>query len=236
MPRRLRGRSRGGEAIQWERAAMNADDVLARARSGLAPDHWSVLPLRREVVRRSVRNWSALAVVGFALFIPAAITTIPHNYALGGFSVCATTFLLLALGAVAVGGAGIAIYDLRRLQRAEQYLMVITPDDFVKAEPGRVTHVPMEHVAYVTLRGVWIPGDDPHERLHDVPGQRGDRFNRLATPRPTPRKRGAPSLAFVDTRDDSEVLVATDDAHADLPSLLHLLQIHSDAKQRTRRP
>jgi hypothetical protein len=142
--------------------------------------------------------------------------------------------LLLSLGAVAVGGAVIAIYDLRRLQRAEQYLIVITPDDYVKAEPGRVTHVPMEHIAYVTLRGVRIPGEESRGQLEEAEAMRTGRFNRNA-PRPPRGKQGAPSLAFVDTRDDSEVLVATDDAHADLPSLQHLLQIHSDAKQRTRR-
>ena len=46
--------------------------------------------------------------------------------------------------------------DINRLRLAGRYLLVMTPDDFLKRTPGGVTHVPMEHVTDLRLVGVRV--------------------------------------------------------------------------------
>src|SRR5262245_51605666 len=219
---------------------MDAETVLATARAGTAPQTWTILPLQRAHVRKSVMNWGLLSVVGFILLIPTALATIPNNFKGGGAGSVFTALLLLILGAVAFGSAGIALYDLFRLQHAEEYLIIITPDDYVKMERGKVTHVPMEHIAYVTLRGVTIPtpetdpGRDSMQGLGNLGRYGAGSFNRLLGMRPRRELKSPPSLAFVDTRDESVVVVATDASYGDLLSLERLIQIASDAKDRSR--
>src|SRR5262245_35999713 len=136
---------------------MDAQMVLATARSESVPQTWTVLPLQRDHVRRSVINWGLLSLVGFILLIPVFISTVPSNFQASRGSSVVTGCLLLILAAVAFGSLGIAAYDVFRLLHGEEYMIVITPDDYVKAERGKVTHVPMEHIAYVTLRGIKMP-------------------------------------------------------------------------------
>jgi len=219
---------------------MDAETVLATARSGIAPQTWTILPLQRAHLRRSVLNWGLLSGVGFILLIPAFFATVPSNFQAGRGSSVVTGALLLILGAVAFGSLGIALYDWFRLQHAEDYLIVITPDDYVKAERGRITHVPMEYISYITLRGIKIPTRetdnvrDPVQGIGMGPIGVGS-FNRMLSTRPRREMKSAPSLAFVDTRNDKVVVVATDDSFGDLPSLERLIQINSDAKERSRR-
>src|SRR5262245_47509223 len=204
---------------------MDAETVLATARSGAAPQTWTILPLQRDRVRKSAINWALLSVVGFILLIPSVVATVPNNFQGGRAGIILTGLLLLILGAVAFGSAGIALYDLFRLQHAEDYLIVITPDDYIKKERSKVTHVPMEHIAYVTLRGIKIPTPetDPRGDAMQGMGSMGrygaGSFNRVIGIRQRREMKSAPSLAFIDMRDESVVVVATDDSYGDLPSL-----------------
>jgi hypothetical protein len=213
---------------------MDADTILATARFGNVPEYWHVWPLHRDRVRTSAIKWGLESLVGLALFVPAVIITVPVNFEHGGGEVVLTSLLLMLLGAVALGGLGIAMYDLRRYVRAGEYLLVVTPDDYVKAEPRKVTHVPLEHVSYVTLRGVKssfdqaINQDDVFQPQHQVP------FMRFTPGRSTKRSSQAPSLAFIDDRANKQVVVATDDAFDDLSALEYVLQTYADAKQRKR--
>jgi hypothetical protein len=220
---------------------MEAHEVLATARSGSAPTTWTILPLRKDRVTWSAVRWALLAVVGLIFLIPVYLTTVPDNFEHGATGAIMTALLLLVLAFIAFGSAGVSIADVQRLRHADDYLLVLTPDDYVKAEPGgKVTHVPMEHVAYVTMRGVDTsqPVRDPYGDAYDrgLPGQRitstlGIRLTGVSLRR---KPKGPPSLAFLDTRTDTEVVVARDDSMGDLPSLEHLLNSYSDAKARSR--
>lgn len=211
---------------------MDAQAVLATARSGNVPSSWFVWPLRRDYVLRSAAGWAGAALFGFVLFIPACIATLPTLPQRHAAGFIFTSVILLLLGALAFGGAGIAIYDLYRLRHADDYLLVLTPDDFIKAEPGKITHVPLEHVGDITMRGVKTPEDDRESSTQLI--RSGALGNMFGSARIKREPHSAPSLAFRDLRTDKAVVVSTDQS---FDSLIALEQILSDtvrAKQRQR--
>src|SRR5258708_23339428 len=140
---------------------MDAGEVLATVRSGSPPGSWTVWPLRPDRVRRSVMSWAIAAIFGFALFIPFGFLVLQPNFFGGWFSIVVSGLLLLLLGAVAFGSLGIMLFDIWRLRHADEFMVVVTPQDYVKAEPGKITHVPTSEIVYVTLRGVKVPGPAP---------------------------------------------------------------------------
>ena len=210
---------------------MEAQAVLARARSGDTPPNWTVWPMRRGQVLRMALLWTVTSVAGFVLFAPAVALTVPGNFERGGAEFVFTGIVLALLGAVAFGGAGVAIFDYWRLAHADAYLLVMTPDDYVKQEPRKLTHVPMEFVRNITLKGggaTWkatqtaaMPMTSGAQllRLVDV--------SRLASLRREPAQR--PLLAFEDARTGAEVIVSTDDAFDKLGALEYMLSLHADA-------
>jgi energy-coupling factor transporter transmembrane protein EcfT len=210
---------------------MEADAVLQQARVGNVPPNWNVWPLRRNVVLRSALGWTFVGIVGLFILIVVGIITIPGNFTGNGVSFALTGMLLIILAIMGFGGVGIAIYDFWRIRHATEYLLVMTPQDFIKAEPRGVTHVPMEHVSYVTLRGV----KHPVER--DLEAQRngltlashmlGTWVGNFGKPRV------APSLAFVDSRTNQEVVVSTDNSFDEMIALEEVLLIHAKGKERT---
>jgi hypothetical protein len=214
---------------------MDAQAVLSRARSDEVPASWTVWPLQRNRVLRAALGWLVIGVVGAILLVIVAAQTIPSNFSRGSGSIILTSVLLIALGLMAFGGLGIVVYDLWRVRHAEEFLIVMTPDDYVKAQPGKVTHVPMEHVSYVTLRGVRIPEErapTTSEIINSM--QKGGRLNRFMGDinyRRQPKQ--APSLAFLDTRDNSEVVVATDNSFDELLAMEQILSMHARQKDRS---
>ncbi len=219
---------------------MDAQQVLETARSGNVPSSWFVWTLRRDRVLRGVLSWSAAAAVFLLLLLGAAVNTIPGNFERGATSVFVTSLLLLLLAGVAFGSAAIAIYDTWRVTRSKEYLLVITPEDYVKAEPRKVTHVPMSEVQYITLKGV----KTRHEEAAQMPDPRTQRFTTLAgqgtfspmwtgaSLRREPAQ--APSLAFQDARTGKTVVVATDDSFEALPALAEALRSYARDDQRMR--
>lgn len=210
---------------------MDADAVLLTAQSGSAPPGWWVWPLRRERVQRSVTGWGIATVGGFVLLLPFAILVAPRSYGSGGFAIGTTSCLLVLLAVVAFGSLSILLQDLRRLRHAEQYLLVMTPDDFVMAEPGKVTHVPMESIASVTLRGVKLPEEREAERENQR-SYRAPNFLTSGTLRREPAR--MPMLAFLDVRTDREVVVSTDDTFDTLTALAEVLRTYARGGERTR--
>lgn len=216
---------------------MDAQTILENARSDRVPDSWNVWPLRVERVRRSALGWAASAVVGFALLIPVAIATIPYDFTHGvGLSVFAAVLLTL-IGAMAIGSLSIAIYDIWRLRHASEYLLVITPDDYLRAEPGnKLTHVPIDDIAYVTMRGVKInTAYEPMQQADYSNLTAFKRVSRIAGNFYSPREpKRAPVLAFMDTRTNTEVVVATDHSFDDIATIEQVMSYLVDAKKRSK--
>jgi hypothetical protein len=213
---------------------LDAETILATARSGDAPGTWVVWPLRRDFMRNSSLKWLGLSVVGLLLFIPVVLATVPGIFSLRGFAFVFTGIIILALASLAFGALSIAVYDGWRLLHANEYWLVVTPDDYVKSAPGnRVTHVPLENVESITLKGVRAPIETA-ETPFDGTGRGVNPILRaplrLSNYR---RQRATPaSLAFIDTRTGQEVVVATDAAFDDLHGIEYVLSMQTDAKQR----
>lgn len=217
---------------------MEPEQVLATARSGQMPAFWHAWPLRRDFVLRSALRWSIEAVIALVVLVVVVIITVPYNFQQGQGSVIFTLVLLLIVSTAAFGGLGIAIYDLWRVRHAGDYLLVMTPDDFVKAEPRKVTHVPMEHIAHVTLRGVRPPdpGEPPPDARAGLTRLRGfDPGLRAVQANSRRMKAQNPSLAFLDMRTNKEVVVATDSSFDELPALEYVLQLELEEHGRRSR-
>ena len=216
---------------------MDAQAILEKARSNNVPDSWNVWPLRVERVRKSALGWSACALVGFILLIPVVIATVPYNFTHGTALAVFAAILLTLLGAVAFGSLVIAIYDIWRLTHAGEYLLVITPDDYLRVGPSnKQTHVPVDDIAYVTMRGVKV--NAPYDAMREADFSNQNPMKRLArvagnfyTPREPKR---APVLAFMDTRTNTEVVVATDNSFDDIATLEQVISYLVDAKRRSK--
>jgi hypothetical protein len=210
---------------------MDAAQVLALALSGSAPRDWYVWPLRRDRVLRAALGWGGITLFGFLLFVPLVLITVPDNFKHGVGLMVATLALLALVGAVAFGGASLLIADLWRLGRLGAHTLVITPEHYLKVEPGRSTLVPMTAVAYVTLKGVKVPAS-PHDQAAETAVMRAGRPGgalglgwRSGGFRREPNR--APSLAFLDARTNTEVIVATDDTYEELPVLAEVLNLYA---------
>ncbi len=213
---------------------MDAETVLATARSGVMPDHWHAWPLRKDFVLRSAIKWTVAGLLLLAFFAFIVYSTVPYNFQYGGTGAVIFSVVIIAVsGTAAFGSLGIALYDLWRIVNAERYLLVMTPEDYVKAEPRKITHVPMDAVAYVTLRGVKSPEMRAYEEAaagresRDIFQSRSlDRVTRTIGGATQRRQRAqTPTLAFLDTRNNKEVIVATDASFDELPALEYVLKL-----------
>ena len=205
---------------------MEAGEILARAKAGNeAPDNWIILPLLRSKVATSIAGWILGILIGLGLFLLAALATIPGNYQKGIGAAIFTTVLLAVLLFIGLGSVWSVIMDVRRLVNAENYLIVITPEDFVKQEGDKVILVPLAYVRHVTARGTPPPDRTPSSAstMHEIP-RAGDNalgliFGRGMTPsgmnQRRKRMRTPTTLAFLDTRTDHEVVIATDSSYGD---------------------
>ncbi len=205
---------------------MEAAEILERAKAGEeAPVGWLVLPLLKRKVQVSILGWAFGIIIGFGLFVFIALVTIPYNFTLG---IPASIFTIVLLGIVlfiGVGSAWAMIGDIKRLRHAEDYLLVITPDDFVKQEGSKIVHVPLSYVSYVTARGAPPPerstrrnnaySEMPRSGEHVAGFIFGHAFFPHGLRQRRKRMRTPTTLAFLDTRDDVEVIVATDSSYGD---------------------
>jgi hypothetical protein len=223
------GRTEFGEsdvAQSLPPAAGETEQIIATARTSPLPQGWFVWTLRRDQVRRAALGWALTGLFGFVLFIPIALSTVPSNFQAGAGLAAFTIILLFILGLVAFGGLLLMASDIMRLMRADQYLLIMTPTDYLKVEPGRVTHVPMTAVAYVTLKGVKIPNaPDAQPTQSAVPTFTARLFGTGAGYRREMRR--PTSLAFLDTRTNREVIVGTDDSFDALPVLDEILDMYA---------
>jgi hypothetical protein len=211
---------------------MESESVLDQVRSGHQPSEWNVWPLRRTYVRTSALKWGLLAIIGFAMLIPVTISVIPSDFIGTPFyEQLLALGLLVLLGALAFGSLGIALHDVWRLARAGDFWLVITPETFVKAEPGHVIETPLEYVANLTLKGVRLPSEDGNSQNSTpisqflIAGRMVNFANMAGLPGVSrERTRGNASLAYRDARDNKVITVCTDDSYDHMAVIYQLLR------------
>ena len=225
---------------------MDSSEILMQARSGPdAPHGWVVLPLLRSKLLTGMFGWVLGILLGMGLFVALAFIAIPYNYEHGAFAAVFSTILLGLLLFIGLGSLWSLIVDVRRLRQLDKHVIIITPDEFVKQEGDKVVHVPLMYVRNVTTRGVAPPAHASSsatgrpERFDSMPTA-GDNVMGIFVGRGlTPsgmqwrrkRMRTPTSLAFIDSRDDSEVTVVTDEAYGDPFTIAALLKQYSRVAQ-----
>lgn len=221
---------------------METAEILERARaSGEPPQGWIVLPLIHNKVAIGIAGWIFGAIMGFGLFALMAPIMIPHNYQYGIIAALFTTVILGIVLFVGVGSIWQIIVDTRRLLQAGKHVIIITPEDFVMQEGIRIIHVPLMYVRHVTARGAPPPDRTvPREAvISDMPraGENfvGFLFGRGLIPSGRrllhKRRRTPTTLAFVDGRTDSEVIIANDASYGDPFIIAALLKEYASKVQ-----
>ncbi len=212
---------------------MEPQEIIATAESNSFPANWHVWTLRRGLVFREVAWQTFISVFGFILLGYGLYATIPDNFTQGPWKIGLTICLLLLFAVMAFGGFALMAGDVNRLRLAGRYLLVMTPDDFLKRTPGAVVHVPMEHVTDLRLVGVKVRTQDferPGGTLHTMRSM--NFLNGISLMR-TPRVQ--PKLTFVDDRTGKAVVVGQDHAFEDLGALEYILRIYVGDKERALR-
>lgn len=218
---------------------MDAESILEQARAGHPPSEWNVWPLRRDYVMTSALKWGVLAIIGFAMFIPVSIIVIPADFVrTSALEQLVALVLLLLLATLAFGSMGIVAHDIWRLARARDYWLIITPETFVKAQPGRVISTPLEFVANVTLKGVRVPSEEGNAESGTpmsqflIAGRLVGFANRAGIPGLSrQRTRGNSSLAYQDSRDHKVIVVCTDESFDHMAAIYELLRDRAAARE-----
>lgn len=205
---------------------MDAEEILMHAKNtDNLPQDWVVFPLLRNKVMFGLIGWAFGVILGFSMFAFVWTVVIPFNYQRGALPAVVTTILLGVLLFIGLGSAWTFIGDIRRLRASDKHMIVITPGDFVKQEGKKIVHVPLINIRHVTARGLPPPdrsADEAREasRMPDagentigfllgrglVPSGMRQKRKRMRTPT---------TLAFMDTRDEKEVVVVSDSAFGD---------------------
>ena len=213
---------------------MDSSVILMQARSDSdTPHDWVVLPLLRSKLIWGMVGWALGILLGLGLFTMLAFIVIPYNFEQGAFPAIFSSILLGILLFIGLGSAWALLSDIRRFRHIEQHIIVITPDTFVKQEGDKIINVPLMYVRHVTARGAAPPDHasasvsasgagrrQSEESLHSSgESMAGFFIGRGFTPSGASlrrkRMRTPTSLAFVDSRNDSEVTVVTDGAYGD---------------------
>jgi hypothetical protein len=238
--------------FEWMKIAMDADEILTRARAeSERPGSWVVFPLLRNKLIGSILYWIFGVLFGAGLLALIVPIVIPFNYTHGLAPAIVSTILLVVLLFMTIGSLVLLVLDARRLAQRRNHIIVVTTTDFVKQEGQKVVQVPLQAIKHVTPRGRAPVDRTPptDEGVRRVPGM-GENVmtmfmgrgltQAVSRPKGTRRKRmrTPTSLAFLDTRDDSEVLVVNDTAYGDPFYIAAVLKERAASAQSisTRRP
>lgn len=212
---------------------MEASQILEQARSDNPPHGWIVLPLVRQKVLLGIVGWVFGAILGIGFFTGMASVVIPGNFQHGILPALITAVFLVILLFIGLGSIWSLIVDIRRLLKADQHLIVITPDELVKQEGEKILQVPLEEIHYVTARGKPRPDrSSPKDPFAEMP-RAGDNTSGFIVGRGflpagirfrMRRMRTPTTLAFIDGRTDREVVVLTDEAFGDPHMIAALLK------------
>jgi len=221
---------------------MEAEEILTHAKNNIdLPQGWVVFPLLRNKVMTGLIGWAFGVIMGFGMLIFVGTVVIPFNYQRGVLPAVVTTILLGILLFVGLGSAWTFINDIRRLRERDKHVIVITPEDFVKQEGEKIVHVPLINIRHVTARGLPPPDRTADEAREEsrMPGAGentlGFLFGRGLVPsgmrQRRKRMRTPTSLAFMDTRNDNEVVVVTDSAFGDPFAIATVLKSYAASVQ-----
>ena len=221
---------------------MESTEILDRVKAdGNAPEGWIVLPLLRKKVIMGIMGWIVGIIIGLGLFALMASIMIPHNYQNGAPAAIFSTILLGVVLYVGLGSLWAIIMDVRRLREADKHVIVITSEDFVKQQGTKIIHVPLRYVRHVTARG-GRPPEPVHttrsNAIREMPGL-GENIASMFLGRRNvgqgitrrKRMRTPTTLAFIDARNDSEVIVVTDSAFGDPFMIAGLLKEYARVQQ-----
>jgi hypothetical protein len=221
---------------------MEAQEILTRARTeSELPGGWIVFSLQPQKVMLGLAGWLFGIVAGLGLFALIASVVIPANYQRGTLAAVVTTILLAVLLFVGLGSAWTFAMDVRRLREAHKHIIVITPQDFVKQEGNKITHVPLSHVRHVTARGQ-APAEKLAEEAKESTGPRpventlgfllGRGLIPMAGQSRRKKMRTPESLAFIDGRVDREIVVISDKAYGDPHAIADVLKEYAVEAQK----
>ncbi len=219
-----------------------AAEILTTARSGNVPSNWIVLPLRRNQVGFDLLQWALGALMGLGLFLGLFFATWPDNFEHGAPGIVITSFILVLLGFLGFGSLWLLVRDALRWLKADQSIIVLTPDIYLKQDGKKIDLVPLEEIGYITTRGAKAPSKrsswatynstpepdyDPEDRQIASAGLVSQY---LGGRRKKPR--GPTSVAFVDLRTDKKVNVTSDNSYAHPYELGETLHAYVEARLR----
>jgi hypothetical protein len=218
---------------------MDAQEIVSIARSGNIPSSWNVWPLRRNELIRASLTWLLFGIVGTGLLAIVVYFTIPDNFTQGSTKIVLSLAMYLVLGIMGLGGLYLFFGHVGRYLRAGDYILIMTPDDFVKAVPSNIIAVPMSDIGGILLRGV--------RRVELSTQGPGGAFSEMGLRRigsmlgagaaffgfGRHERRQQPRLSFIDQRTAKVVIVAEDNAFDDLGALDEVLRTYVHAKERS---
>ncbi len=216
---------------------MQAEEILAQVKTGGGKNGWMVFPLLHSKLVWAIVGWALGICMGVLLLSIIVPIVVPYNYGRGTAAIIFTTLLLGVLVALVVGSLVLLVTDVRRLLNINDHVIVITYEDFVKQEGNKVISVPLTHVRYVTPRGR-SPKEQQAATTEDEQGQsmnrnafgsllgRGSLFAANSRRR---RGRTPTSLAFLDARDNTEVVVVSDDSFGDPFTIAAILKEYASS-------
>ncbi len=221
---------------------MDATEILTKARvGGELPEGWVVLPLLRNKVKLSILGWICGVIIGFGFFVVMVPLMIPHNYLYGPIPALISTLLLAIVLFIGIGSILQIIADTRRLLKADKYMIVLTPDEFVMQDGEKIIHVPMMYIRHVTARGI-VPLDrtPPQGAVvsnmpHVGENLSGFLFGRGFIPtvsrwRMRRRAKNTPStLGFIDSRTNSEIIIKDYNLYGDPKIIAKLMQDYTSS-------
>ncbi len=219
---------------------MEAAEILSTARSDDVPHNWVILPLRRNQVGLAILGWAVGAILGLTLFVGLFLSTWPDNFEHGAGGIIITSVFLALLAFTGVGSLWLLIKDVLRLFRADQSIIIITPQVYCKQDGKKIDLVPLEEVGYLTTKGSRPPATRATWATYEAPKSAYDPGNRQISSAGTIRQlvggrrspRGPTSVAFVDLRNDKKILVTNDHSYGHPYELGQTLQTFVEARMR----
>lgn len=218
---------------------MEAAEILSTARSNDAPSNWVILPLQRRQVGMAILGWIVGAILGLTLFITLSLATWPENFEHGAGGIIITSLFLGLLAFTGVGSLWLLVQDALRLLRADQSMIVITPEVYCKQDGKKIDLVPLEEVGYITTRGTKAPATRSSWAAYEMPAPAShaedQKISGGARQMFLPRRRkprGPTSVAFVDLRNDKKIQVTSDNSYGHPYEVGETLNAYVEARLR----